>query len=113
MPPMAISTSALSVAANSKSADQFTGTDLEYTPSVGVLSLFCKASATGLNVSIAAGGQRLIDDQPIPYTGTAGTLSTNDNLVIQSGVAGGVKLTMTFRNTTGGALTVDFLAKFE
>ena len=97
--------SAVSVAANTKSSNQITGQYEFIGP--GTVTLVGKASATGLNVTYSVGGITLIDDQPIPYTGTAGTLSVNDNVMVNQRVAGG-RNELTFRNTTGGALTVDF-----
>lgn len=102
--------SALSVAANSKSAEQVSGTYQNVGP--GALILVAKASATGLNASLSCGGVPLINDQPIPFTGTAGTISINDNVLVAQLVNGG-KIECTFRNTTGGALTVDYMVMYQ
>lgn len=102
--------SALSVAANSKSAEQVTGTYQNIGP--GGVILVTKASATGLNVTLTCGGVPLVNDQIIPYTGTAGTISLNDNVLISQLVEGG-KLELTFRNTTGGAVTVDYMLLYQ
>jgi len=66
------SESALSTAANAKSTERLQGTQLAYSPKDGFLTLSCLASATGLNVTMIIGGESVLDDQPIPYTGTAG-----------------------------------------
>lgn len=97
--------SAVSVAANTKTSNQISG-DYEFIGQ-GTVTLACKASATGLNVSYSVGGVSLVNDQPIPFTGTAGTLSINDNIMVNQRVGGG-RNELSFRNTTGGSLTVDY-----
>jgi len=104
------STTALSVAANAKSADQVAGT-YQFVGK-GKITLIARGSATGLNVTALVGGIALVNDQPIPFTGTAGALSTNDH-IIASQVMNGGRVELTFRNTTGGALTVDTLLLFD
>lgn len=101
---------ATSVAANTKSAQQITG-QYEFLGK-GKLSLYCRGSATGMNVILAQGGINLCADQPIPYTGTAGAISVNDHLMASQVMNGG-RVELYFRNTTGGALTVDYLLLFE
>ena len=103
--------SALSVSANAKSSDTVTGT-FQYVPGVGVFSLYAKASATGMNCTFAVGGQTVCDDQAIPYTGTAGTLSDNDNRVLAQTLPGG-RAQLFFRNTTAGAITVDYKLTYD
>jgi hypothetical protein len=97
--------SAVSVAANTKSADQVTG-QYQFV-GAGTITLACKGSATGLNVTCRVGGMALVDDQPIPFTGTAGTISIADNIMANQRMAGG-RVELFFRNTTGGALTADY-----
>lgn len=104
MAVLVASTSALSVAANSKSTDQVSGT-YQYSGK-GKYTLAVKGSATGLNVTCAVGGINLVNDLAIPFTGTAGTISLNDNVLVSQLMNGG-RVELTFRNTTGGALTVD------
>ena len=104
------STTALSVAANAKSADQVAGT-YQFIGK-GKITLVNRGSATGLNTTCLVGGIALVQDQPIPYTGTAGALSINDH-IMSSQVMNGGRVELTFRNTTGGALTVDSLLLFE
>jgi len=101
--------SAVSTAANTKSADQVTGIN-QYVGK-GRLQVIGKASATGLNLTVNVGGVALQDDQVIPYTGTAGTLSVNDNVLIDQVVNGG-RVELFLRNTTGGAVTCDYLVYF-
>lgn len=101
--------SAVSVAANTKSADQISGRN-QYVGK-GRIQLSAKTSATGMNYTLNVGGVALIDDQICPYTGTAGTISVNDNVVIDQVVQGG-RVELYLRNTTGGALTNDYIVYF-
>jgi hypothetical protein len=102
----------LSVAAGSKSADVVTGRN-QYVGK-GKLQVIAKASAaaaTGLRMTVNVGGIALVDDQLIPYAGTTGSLSSRDNMLIDQMVAGG-RVEATFRNDSGGALTVDYMIVF-
>lgn len=103
------SNNSVSTAANTKSADQVSGRN-QYVGR-GRIQLFARGSATGMNVTLNVGGVALIDDQALPYFGTAGALSVNDHAVVDQVVAGG-RVEFFLRNTTGGALTTDFLILF-
>ena len=100
---------AVSTAANTKSADQVSGRN-QYVGK-GRLQLIAKGSATGMNITLNCGGVALVDDNAIPYTGTAGTISVNDNVMCDQVVSGG-RVELFLRNTTGGALTTDYLIYF-
>lgn len=101
---------AVSTAANTKSADQVSGQYQFLTK--GKVTLVAKGSATGMNVQLSVGGISLISDQAIPYTGTAGTISINDN-IMASQVMNGGRCELYLRNTTGGALTTDYMVLFD
>lgn len=100
----------LSVAANSDSADQITPTYQFIGP--GILKLIVKGSAIGLNAVVKVGGTPIVDNQKIPYTGTTGTLDQLANVMMEQKVRGG-RVEFFLRNTTGGALTADFILLFE
>lgn len=104
------STTALSVAANAKSADQVSG-QYQYVGR-GRFTIVARGSATGLNVYCAIGGIAIVNDQAIPYTGTAGALSLTDHVIASQPMNGG-RVELTFRNTTGGALTTDCILLFD
>lgn len=106
------STVALSTAANTKTADLVSGRN-QYVGK-GRLQLFAKASATaatGMLITCNVGGVALADDNRIPYGGTAGTLSTNDNTILDQVVSGG-RVELFLRNDSAGALTTDVLCVF-
>ena len=99
-----------SVAANTKSSDLVTG-QFEFVGK-GNIQLSALSSATGLNCTLKVGGVTIIDDQPIPFFGSTGGMKILDNAIINQAVAGG-RIELFFRNTTGGALTVDYMVQFE
>jgi hypothetical protein len=104
------SNTALSTAAYTKTANLATGT-YEFIGK-GKITLVAKGSAVGMNTTLNVGGVALANDQVIPYTGTAGTLSINDNIVCSQVMNGG-RIEFYLRNTTNGSLTCDFLLLFE
>lgn len=101
---------AVSTAANTKSADQVTGQYQHV--GRGKFTLIAIGSATGMNLTCSIGGINLIADQAIPYTGTAGTIDASAH-VMTSQVLNGGRVELFLRNTTGGALTTDFILWFE
>lgn len=101
-----MSLSAESVAANAKEGDFVTGRN-QYV-NKGRLQVISKASATGLNITVNVAGVAVVDDNVIPYTGTAGTLSTRDNVIVDQVVSGG-RVECFLRNTTASAITADVL----
>lgn len=104
------SATTFSVAANTKSVDQVDG-QFEFVGR-GNIQLSALSSATGLNCTLKVGGVTIIDDKPIPFFGTSGGLKILDNVVVNQAVAGG-RIELFFRNTTGSALTVDYIVGFE
>lgn len=101
---------AVSTAANTKSADQVAGSYQHV--GHGKITLICKGSATGMYITCLVGGIALVQDQPIPFTGTAGTISVNDNIMCSQMMRGG-RVELFLRNTTGGALTTDYQLLYE
>jgi len=104
------SSTALSTAANTKTSDLISGS-YQFVGK-GKVTVVAKGSATGMYITCLVGGVALVNDMPIPYTGTAGTISINDN-IITSQVMNGGRVELYLRNTTGGALTTDYLVLFE
>jgi hypothetical protein len=103
---------ALSLTTGTKSAEQVSG-DNQYV-SVGRIQFAARgsaAAATGIRATLSVGGVALINDQLVPYAGTAGALSINDHMILDQKVAGG-RVGLTFRNDSAGTLTVDYLVLF-
>ncbi len=99
-----------SVGANAKTATQVSG-EFEFVGK-GNIAISALASATGLNLSVKVAGVTIIDDKPIPFFGTTGGMRILDNIIVNQAVAGG-RVELIFRNTTSGALTVDYALTFE
>jgi len=101
---------ALSTAANVKSADLVSG-QYEFVKR-GKFTIAALGSATGMNVELRIGGITIIGDQAIPWTGTAGTLDLSAHVMASQVLEGG-RVELFIRNTTGGALTTDLILLFE
>jgi len=100
-----IASGIFTTSANTKSSNQITGT-YENLPKCKI-TLVAKASATAPAVTLLVGGVPVVNDQKIPFTGTAGTLSVADNVMV-SQVVGGGRAELYFREITGGTPTVDY-----
>jgi len=99
-----------SVGANTKTLDRVSG---QYeNVGKGKVSLVTLPSATGMNVTLSIGGVTIINDQPIPWFGTTGSMDLSAHVMASQLIAGG-KIEMFFRNTTGAALTVDYQLMFD
>lgn len=102
----------LSVAANTKSADQVSGT-YQFVPYDCELVVYARSSATGLNLLLFVNGQALMNDLPIPFFGSTGALTKKDHEVSSFFIPAGSRIEFFLRNTTGGALTADFSVDIE
>lgn len=103
---------AVSIAANTKSGDQVSGT-YQFLPFSAEVILYARCSATGMNIQMFANGAALINDQPIPWTGTAGAITRKDHEIASFVLPAASRIELYLRNTTGGALTTDFLLEAE
>jgi len=95
-----------------KSSDLVTGRN-QYVGK-GRIQLCAKASAaaaTGIRLTLNVGGVALMDDQQCPYSGSTGTLSVRDNMIIDQIVQGG-RVELFARNDSAGTLTFDHLVLF-
>jgi len=99
----------LSTAANTKTADLVTGRN-QYVGK-GRIQVYARGSAAGMTLTLNVGGVALMDDQVIPYFGATGGLDVNAHGIIDQVVAGG-RIELFLRNTSGGALTTDYLILF-
>lgn len=103
---------ATSVAANTKSSDQVTGT-YQFLPYDAELFVIARGSATGMNVQLFADGTALMNDLAIPFTGTAGAISQQDHSIASFPLPAGSRVEFYLRNTTGGTLTTDYMLLAE
>ena len=100
----------ISTAAYTKSADQISGSLQNV--GKGKLTLVARGSAVGMNLTLSVNGIALINDQPVPFFGATGSLSMQDHIVLSQVIAGG-RVEFYLRNTTAGALTMDYSVLFE
>ena len=106
------STTALSVAANTKSSDIVSGT-YQFAPFDGEMIVYARGSATGLNIIVVVDGTSVINDQAITFTGTAGAISKIDHEVASIPINAGSRIEVFARNTTAGALTFDSIVELN
>ena len=97
----------LSVGANTKSADQISGT-YQFLPQDSIVYLYARGSATGINIQLFADGVALCNDLAVSFFGTTGALSQKDHEVASFPLSAGSRIELYFRNTTGGGLTCDY-----
>lgn len=102
MPRM--TTQALSVAANGTSANVLSGQLYEFLTSPTPVVLSGTSSAVGINVTFLIGGMAIVNDQPISQANRFPILPDDIITAVRRGVG---RMVLTFRNTTGGALTVN------
>lgn len=89
--------------ANTTTADLIATTSYK-TVGPGVVSLVAKASAAGIRATLLVQGVPLANRQSVIFTGTAGSISTNDNVICSQYTKGGV-LELYLENTTATAGT--------
>jgi len=77
----------------------------------GKVHFYAKGSAATVLANLFINGTQVVRRMKVPFTGTAGTLSTSDNLVTSVPTLGG-RVELTFVATTATP-TVDYLLTFE
>lgn len=93
-------------AANAKTSELLSGSQISPIPHDGVLNMYAAASAIGLNHTLTIGGVVVIDDQEITALRAAGVgLQKKDDYVGAFRVRAGQSVRYFQRNTTGGAIT--------
>lgn len=95
----------LSVAANATSTNQVSGQLYEFLQRPSSLVLAGTSSAVGINVTLLIGSIAVVNDQPISQANRFPVLP--DDIVSRIRNAVG-RIVLTFRNTTGGALTLNW-----
>jgi hypothetical protein len=95
---------AVSVAANAVSANQVAGQLFEFLDRPTRLLLAAASSAAGINCTLLVGGVAYVNDQPISQANRFPIIP--DDVVTAERARG--RIVLTFRNTTAGALTVNW-----
>lgn len=94
------------VAANALSLNVLAGLQFEFLPARASVQLRASATATGLNTNFNIGGEQQAVDTLVPFSNRF-PIAPDDTLLTTSGMKG-ERLFLTFRNTTGGSLTVNW-----
>jgi len=100
---------ALSTSANSESAELISGS--YQIIGKGMLKVYARGSATGMFHTLSVNNVPVIQNLAIPFFGATGSLSKFDHLVCEQQVNGGW-LSYKLRNSTGGALTTDYIIEW-
>lgn len=78
----------------------------------GRIVLAARGSAAGMQVNLLVGGVQLARNTAVPFIGTTGALSQIDHTFLDQRINGG-RVEFELVNTTGGALTTDYILGFE
>ena len=108
---MPVITNATSIAANSTSANLLAGDINEFLSRAAVISLFVTAAAVGIRAQLLIGQDVTIDDQVVSDANRFPI--TPDDFLSRGGGLPGDRLTLRFRNTTGGAIIVEWRLAIE
>jgi hypothetical protein len=86
----------------------------EQVPYNAAVRILVRTTATGVLARIRSGSEEVQDETPVQSGGTAGvTPSVLNTTPTEFIAAGGDRLSLSLRNTTAGALTVDGLVQLE
>ncbi len=99
---------ALSVAANAISTNRMSGRLYEVPAQPSMIRLYVTASAVGLRATLLVGGVPVANDTEV--SGVNRYPLRPDDLFTEIGAYAGERLFLTFRNTTGAAITVTWFA---
>jgi hypothetical protein len=99
----------VSVAANTRSANVLAGQQFEFLPARASVQLRAASAATGIRTDFNLGGEQLAVDTLVPPTNRF-PIAPDDTMVTTTGVKG-ERLFLTFRNTTAGALVVQYVVE--
>lgn len=97
---------AVSVGANAVTANQLAGELFEFPMRPSAIRIYAVAAAVGVLMTFSVGGTVIANDVPISAANRFPVVP--DDLVIEEGALAGERLFMTFRNSTGAAILVDF-----
>jgi len=102
--------SILSLATTVESAELVSGTYETVGP--GTFTLIAKSSLASMKCTANVGGREMSNSQEVPYTGTAGSVSAEDNVMFSQLTAGG-KSSLKFTNGNGSTSTVDYILFYD
>lgn len=100
---MAIMSDRQSVAANATVANALAGKVHEFLTGPSIVRFYATASAVGMNCSFLVGNESIVQDQEISAANRFPVVP--DDFVGESGGIAGDRIIISYRNTTGGAIT--------
>ncbi len=100
---MPVMTDRQSVAANTVIANVVAGKLHEFIERPSAVRLYSSASAVGLNVTLVVGGRTVCQDQEVNAQNRMPIMP--DDFVAEVGGLPGQRILVSWRNTTGGAIT--------
>lgn len=84
------------------------GWQYEYLPWPAEVSVLARATAVAMVAVFTSGSETIKEESPVQAGGTAGVIPSPLNTPVEGWhAAGGDRLKLAFRNTSGGAITVD------
>lgn len=92
-----------SVAANATVANAVSGKLHEFVNRPSIVRLYATGSAVGLNMSLLIGSESAMQDQEVNAQNRMPLLP--DDFVVEFGAFPGDRIVLSYRNTTGGAIT--------
>lgn len=95
---------ATSIAANAVSTNQLAGQLYEFLDRPAKVMLAATSAAAGIFVTLLIGGVAVVNDQPISQANRFPILP-DDIVTAERGIG---RMILTFRNTTGGAIVVNW-----
>lgn len=96
----------ISVAANTRTANVLAGQQFEFMPARASVQMRASSAATGVRTDMNIGGEQLAVDTLVPPTNRF-PIAPDDTMVTTTGMKG-ERLFLTFRNTTGAAIIVQY-----
>jgi len=100
---MNLMTDRQSVAANGSVNNALSGKLHEFVTRPSKIRIYGSASAVGLNMSALVGGQSFMQDQEVNAQNRMPIVP--DDIMAEAGARAGDRLLVSYRNTTGGAIT--------
>jgi hypothetical protein len=99
----------ITVAANTRSANVLAGQQFEFLPSRASVQLRASSAATGIRADMNIGGEQLAVDTLVPPTNRF-PIAPDDTMLTTTGTKG-ERLFLTFRNTTGAGIVVQYVVE--
>lgn len=103
--------SSISVAANTRTTNVFTGEQFEFIPGrAAIIKARLSAAATGVRADFQVGGESIITNALVSNSNRY-PITPDDVLIDNVGGRGGERLFMTLYNTTGAPIVVQYVVE--